>query len=434
MAKGMLTAAAVVKLKASERRVEVPDAGAPGLRLVVHPSGRKVWTMRFRRPGGKQGNLTLGPLDTTGDETRAPQIGHPLTLSAARVLANEIARQRAQDVDVIAVQRSDRHRKRLQIAERSANSFADAAKLFIQERTTRKTGEKPRRWIEEARLLGWDFSEDEPAMVKGGLADRFRDKPVLDFDGDEIYALIAEARRHGVPGMARRSAAPSDARGRHMAAALSAFFKWLHRERRIKVNPVLGLSKPPNSPSRRRFLTDAEIKKFWTACTALGSPFGPMLKLLLLTGQRLNEIARLHEAELTDEAIRLPGSRTKNALPHDVPLSSLAKEVLAEVQRVPNSKYVFSTNGRTPVSGFSKAKTRIDDLLDIEPWVFHDLRRSAATGMAEIGIQPHVIEAILNHVSGHKASVAGIYNRAAYANEKREALEKWAEHLRRIVS
>jgi len=166
----------------------------------------------------------------------------------------------------------------------------------------------------------------------------------------------------------------------------------------------------------------------------MGDPFGPMLKVLLLTGARLNEIARLQESELINDMIRLSGGRTKNALPHDIPLSSLAKEVLASVERVPNCRYIFSTNGRTPVSGFSKAKRRIDELLSFAPWRFHDLRRTAATGMAEIGIPPHIVEAILNHISGAKASVAGIYNLAQYAAEKRVALEKWSEHVRSVVS
>jgi integrase len=185
----------------------------------------------------------------------------------------------------------------------------------------RQTGQKPRRWIEDARILGLDFSDGEPTVIKGGLSYRYRDKPVAEFDGDDIHVLIAEARRHGIPGLGRKSKAPSDARGRHMASALSAFFKWLHAERRIKVNPTIGMSKPSSGPPRRRVLTAAEVKSFWSACADVGPPFGPMLKILLLTGCRLNEIARLEESELRDDAIRLPASRTKNALPHDVPLS-----------------------------------------------------------------------------------------------------------------
>jgi len=430
----MLTASAVAKLKPGERRLEISDAGAPGLRLVIHPTGTKTWAVRFRRPNGKQGNLTLGPLDTSGREDHAPTIGHPLTLAGARALAIEISRQRARDIDVIAVRRTERHRKRIAMMELAANTFGDAAREFVEERVVRKTGEKPRRWIADARILGLDFSNGEPTVIKGGLAYRYRDKPVAEFDGDDIHMLIAEARRHGIPGMGRKSKTPSDARGRHMASALAAFFKWLHAERRIKVNPTIGMNKPPSAPARRRVLTNAELKPFWSACIEMGDPFGPLLKILLLTGARLNEIARLEETELLDDVIRLPGSRTKNALPHDVPLSSLAKDILAGVARIPNCKYVFSTNGRTPVSGFSKAKRRIDDLLSIEPWRFHDLRRTAATGMAEIGIAPHIVEATLNHISGGKASVAGVYNLAQYAAEKRASLEKWANHVQRIVS
>jgi len=245
----MLTPTAVTKLKPTDRRREIRDAGAPGLRLVIHPTGAKTWITRFRRPNGKQGNLTLGPLDTSGNEEHAPTIGHPLTVSGARALAIELSRQRAREVDVIAVRRTERHRKRISMMEFSANTFGDAAKEFIEERVVRKTGEKPRRWIEDARILGLDYSKGEAAVIKGGLAYRYRDKPVAEFDGDDIHLLIAEARRHGIPGMGRKSKARSDARGRHMAAALSAFFKWLHAERRIKVNPAVGMSKPPSAPT-----------------------------------------------------------------------------------------------------------------------------------------------------------------------------------------
>ncbi len=430
--------------KSSKRR-EVSDAGAPGLRLVIHPTGSKVWITRFRRPNGKQGNLTLGPLDTSGREDHAPTLGHPLTLAGARALAIELGRQRSRDIDVIAVRRTEKHRRRVSLLESSANTFGAAVREFVDERVVRKTGQKPRRWMEDARILGLDFSKDkkdgkqkkddgEPTVVKGGLADRYRDKPVTEFDGDDIYVLIQEARRHGIPGMGKRSKAPSDARGRHMANALSAFFKWLHVNRRIKINPAIGMAKPAVGPSRDRFLSDAEIKLFWKACARMGDPFGPMLKLLLLTGCRLNEIARLVDAELTENMIRLPGSRTKNGLPHDVPLPPLATEVLAGIRRIPNCKFVFSTNGRTPVSGFSKTKVKIDKLLSIPPWTFHDLRRTCSTGMSELGVSPHVVEAVLNHISGAKAGVAGTYNRARYNPEKRAALETWADHVRRVVS
>jgi integrase len=153
----------------------------------------------------------------------------------------------------------------------------------------------------------------------------------------------------------------------------------------------------------------------------------------------LNELAKLEEDEVSDDMISLPGARVKNGRPHDVPLAPLARDILAGVERIPNCKFVFSTTGKSPISGFSKLKTRIGKLMadsgvEVPPWRFHDLRRTAATRMGDIGVLPHVIEAALNHVSGAKASVAGIYNRALYASEKRDALERWADRVKEIVS
>lgn len=449
----MLTAAAVSKLKKSDRRREIPDAGAPGLRLVIHPTGAKVWAVRFRRPNGKHGNLTLGPLDTSGREDHEPTLGHPLTLAGARALAIEVGRQRSREIDVVAVRRTERHRRRVTLLESSANTFAIGAKDFIDEHTVRKTGKKPRRWKENARMLGLDYSKDEPSIIKGGIADRWRDKPVAEITPDDIYVLIQEARRHRVPGMAKRGKAPSDARGRHLAAVLSSLFKWLKAHRRIKVNPCLELEKPAPSRARHRVLSDAEVRELWIACDKIGvvpgrntrPPWGAFVKLLILTGARRNEIARLVDAELTGDMICLPDSRTKNSLPHDIPLSAMAKEILAGVQQFPNCKYVFSTNGRTPISGFSKLKKALDQIIAgnrnengvteaMEPWRLHDLRRTASTGMNGIGVLPHVVEVVLNHVSGAaKSGVAGVYNKARYNPEKRAGLELWADHVRGIV-
>jgi integrase len=355
-------------------------------------------------------------------------------------------------VDVIALRSAEKHRKRITLLENSANTFAIGARDFIDEHTVRKTGKKPRRWRENARMLGLDYSSDEPTIIRGSIADRWRDKPAPEITADDIYLLIQEARRHGVPGMAKKGKAPSDARGRHLAAVLSSLFKWLKAHRRIKVNPCLELEKPAPSLSRDRVLTSTELRELWLACDAIGAepgqntrpPWGAFVKLLMLTGARRNEIARLVDAELVDDMISLPGSRTKNALPHDLPLPLLALEILAEVQRFPNCKFVFSTNGRTPISGFSKLKKALDKIIAdqrardgmTEPmplWRLHDIRRSVSTGMNELGVMPHHVEACLNHISGSKAQVAGVYNKAKYNPEKRAALQAWADQVRSIV-
>jgi integrase len=195
-------------------------------------------------------------------------------------------------------------------------------------------------------------------------------------------------------------------------------------------------------------LSTSEIRWFWRAADALGQPFGALFQLLLLTGMRLREAAHMTWAELDDDrtVVSLPGARTKNGRPHLVFLSPLARECLAGVRRIEGKPdYVFTTTGITPVSGFSKAKRDLDEAMleiavienlkaAIEPWRLHDLRRTCATTMAEIGIAPHIVEACLNHISGHKGGVAGTYNRASYANAKRAAWERWAAHIETIVS
>jgi integrase len=194
-------------------------------------------------------------------------------------------------------------------------------------------------------------------------------------------------------------------------------------------------------------LEDAEIVLFWSAAEKLNAPFGAMCKLLLLTGARLREVAGMRRAELSADGATwlVPGTRTKNGKPLNVPLPPLAREILASVQQVAGKPgYVFTTTGTTPVSGFSKTKRRLDELMaeaaaetdeeEIPAWRLHDLRRTCATGMANIGVPPHIVEACINHISGAKAGVAGVYNRAEYGPEKKAALERWANYVAELVS
>jgi integrase len=139
--------------------------------------------------------------------------------------------------------------------------------------------------------------------------------------------------------------------------------------------------------------------------------------------------------ELTDDNAtwNIPGARTKNGRPHVVPLPPLARQIIKAAAGKRPTPLCFTTNGKSPVSGWSKLKARLDRAMAIPQWRLHDLRRTAATGMAEIGIPPHIVEACLNHISGAKAGVAGTYNRAAYAAEKRAALERWAAHVEGLI-
>jgi integrase len=438
-----LTTAAVLKLCATTARREIADSKAVGLYLIVQPkpSGHKSWALRFRRPDGRGAKLTLGSVELTNTESAdEPVFGGPLTLRQARALAAQIDRQRARGVDVVEHYKADRQRKAAAIRKAAANTFGAAVREFVKDYKT-KWG-RPRRWQEDARLLGLaypagvsDPAEVEPQIIPGSLAATWADKPISSIDGHDIHTVVDEARKHGIPGLGRHNSGISESRGRKVHAALSVLFAWLVRDRKLTVNPCVGVWRPAAPPDRERVLNDAEIAKFWKATDQVGQPFGPALKLLLLTGCRLNEVAEMRRGELSDDGVwSLPGARTKNHRPHTLALPPLAQEIITAVPRIAGSDLIFTTNGTTAVTSWPGIKRQLDAVMAAPDWRLHDLRRTAATGMAEIGVQPHIIEAVLNHISGHKGGVAGIYNRAQYAPEKKAALARWADHLQGLVA
>jgi len=212
-------------------------------------------------------------------------------------------------------------------------------------------------------------------------------------------------------------------------ASLAAFFAWCLREGLVDSNPTIGTNRQPEQ-SRDRVLSPDEIKRIWNALD--DNHYGVAVKLLLLTGQRATEIGSLRWTEVGDDEIVLPAARTKNRREHVVPLAPVAKALLKKMPR--RGEFVFERRPGRPLKAWSTFKENLDDHIRasgavLPPWCHHDLRRTAATGMAEIGVAPHVVEAVLNHVSGHKASIAGVYNKAVYAAEKRRALTIWAEYV-----
>jgi integrase len=393
--------------------------------------------MRFRRPNGHTAKLTLGPVDLSGEEAdREPQLGAPLTLAAARRLAAEVQRLRALGRDVWADAREERRQRRIQAGAKVARSFATLARRFVMEHARRKT----RRWKETARLLG--LVPETLEKSRDGLVDRWGDRVIDDISTDDIYAVVIEAHDSGVPGRRPRNLGPSEPRARALFSCLSKFLGWLVARRLAKSNPCTGLARPSAPRPRERTLSDEEIRCFWYACNAIGSPFGPLCQLLLLTGARRDEVSRMTYDELADDGVIwiLDGSRTKNRRPHTIPLSPLARECITSVQRIrSDAGYIFSTNGETPFSGFSKAKRRLDCLVcemlgdGMPPWRLHDLRRTAATGMARAGADLHVIERTLNHVSGSFGGIVAVYQRHKFETEVKRALEAWANLLLEIV-
>lgn len=229
-------------------------------------------------------------------------------------------------------------------------------------------------------------------------------------------------------------------------AYLSKFFNWCVDRDILTVSPATGVKPVAKEVSRDRVLSDDEIRWFWQACEKLGQPWGVLGQALLLTGQRLGEVARMTESEIGNGTWSMTADRTKNGRAHDVPLSDAMRAVLAGVERIHSpAGYLFTTTGRTPVSGYFKGRNYIaeqmleiaadecGEAVEIPHWTFHDLRRTAATGMARMGIPVRVTEAVLNHVSGTGGGIVAVYQRHDYADEKRKALEAWARLVMQIV-
>jgi integrase len=209
-------------------------------------------------------------------------------------------------------------------------------------------------------------------------------------------------------------------------ASLSAFFMWCCRRGLVDNNPV-DFTERHKEESRHRVLSDPELRQLWSALPE--TDYGKAAKLLILTGQRRDEIGKLRwsEIDIARRVISLPRERTKNGKPHDVPLSGPALAILESQPRF--GEYVF---GRCGIKDWSHKKAELDAKLQLEHWVVHDLRRTAATRMVDLGILPHAVEAVLNHY-GHRSGVAGVYNRSLYAAEKAQALARWAEHVMSLV-
>jgi integrase len=378
-----------LKLKPGEAdRIWFDDA-IPGFGLRIRDTGSRSWVFQYK----------------IGTKTRRLVIGQASAVKAGR--AREIAGEHHAKVKLGHDPAAE---KRLQVQRASHTLGALATRYLEQQR-----GElRPGSYREIARHL------EKHAAPLHRL-------PVDAVDQRTIAERLSEIDKNSGAVTANR-----------VRASMSAMYTWGMRGGLVLANPVANTNKREERP-RDRILGDAELRLIWKALE--DNQYGAIVKLLMLTGQRANEIAGLRWSEVDFErgVISLPGERTKNGRPHEVPMANQARSLLEAQSRTEDRELVFG-KGNGPFSGFSRCKdalnARIAELSGgraLAQWVLHDLRRSAATGMAEIGVQPHVIEAVLNHVSGHKGGIAGIYNRAQYSAEKAQALARWDEHVGCIV-
>ena len=335
--------------------------------------------------------------------------GRRLTLGAASALSAAQARKIAAELHITVRAGRDPAGERDAGRARAAETMGAALAAYLPYQQSRL---RPRSYAEVERHLQKHW---RPLHATSLTA----------IDRREVSARLAAIAEQNGPVQANRA-----------RASLQAFFAWAMREGLADGNPVAATGKRPER-SRDRVLSPDELKAIWAA-TADESDYGAVIRLLMLTGARLNEIAALRWSEVQDDRIVLPAARTKNARQHEIPLAAPARDILDGRPRRPSRDLIFGRRHARPLSGWTELKAGLDARIAIAgaplpAWTHHDIRRSVATHMAEIGVQPHIVEAVLNHVSGHKHGVAGIYNRATYEREKRQALDMWAERLLSVV-
>ena len=409
-------------------RQEIPDGLLVGLYLVRQPSKAMSWAVRYRHAGQPR-KLTLGPYPG-------------LKLEAARDLGGRALRAAAEGRDPAQEKQLAKVEAKQKAAEEirgQRDLFENVAREFIERYAKPRAAKKnrPDAWLETGRILGLkpDPADRTKLIESGGdVIPRWRGRKIQEITKRDIISLLDHVQDRGAPIMANRT-----------LAAVRKLFNWAASRDIVSASPCAGVNSPGSEKSRDRVLTDDELRAVWAAADKAGWPFGPIVKLMILTGQREGEVAGMRWSELDLEGEckiwTLPPTRVKNDELHTVPLSDATIEIINALPRIKtDGDFVFAGRRGKPVSSFARAKSRIDDAITteagkpLEDWVFHDLRRTVASGMARLGIQLPVVEKVLNHKSGTFRGIVGVYQRHSFAEEKRAALAVWASHVDGILS
>lgn len=431
-----------------DKRREVPDPALSGLYLVIQPGGAKSWAARYRF-ANKPRKLTLGRWPVMGLADARKAASEALAKVEAGIdPANEKTRAKVERKEAVKVAKAveggvqiEKARAMLADFERRGilHYVAEAAPEAVEQ--LRDAAGAPNK----VKTLIGDYAKRHLSTLRSGAEVKRRlEVEVLPAWGDRDAREITRRDVRDLLDKVADSGRLTSAN--RLRLYLSGFFAWLVDREVIEASPVVGVKAPAKEQKRDRVLSEDEIRWFWQACDAVGEPWGPLGKVLLLTGQRRGEVLGMTDAEIHGENWHLSAKRTKNGRPHVVRLSDPVRAVLGGVQRVKGaSGYIFTTTGQTPLSGLHKGHAKLAAAMveaaekergqpvQIPHWTWHDLRRTAATRMAGLKIPAEVVEAALNHVSGAVAGVAGIYNRHSYADEKREALDAWARYVLALV-
>jgi integrase len=322
-----------------------------------------------------------------------------MVLGKISAVSAQAAREQARQYYAAVLQKRDPARE-VQVAGIDHDSFGQTVALYL---AAKKDDLRERTFIEAERYLtGKDYAKP------------LHSRPLANITRADIAALLNDTTRDSGKATANR-----------LRSNLSSLFMWAQREGKVESNPVAFTHKHEEE-SRDRVLTDGELTAIWNA--AGDGDYGRIVKLLMLTGQRREEIGGLRWAEIENGGIHLPPNRTKNGKAHYVPLPDTVRALLPART---DCDHVFGRNGG--FQGWSAAKAALDKRSGVKDWRLHDLRRACSTGMGNLGVMPHIIEAVINHISGHKEGVAGIYNHADYPAQKRAALDQWAAHIDGLV-
>jgi integrase len=390
-----LTDAKLKALKpAVSGQVEYPDSVVPGLRVRIGVSGTKSFILR-KRVAGKWRNITLG------------RYSERFTLAAARKKARTLLTDIEFNADPVAALPTPRRHEPAGHTIRALWPDYKAAKSHL------------RRLCEVERVF------------KRHILPEFGDRAADGITRAEITNFIDKIARTS-PGMARS-----------VLGYLSSFYGWaLPRLDRLPGNPCRDAGRPQKPKSRDRVLSERELGLLWHILEGEAAPFGPAIQLLLLTGQRRNEVfsADRSEFDLKTGLWTIPAERAKNGVAHLVPLSPQIVDIVKDIMKAGKADKLFPARGNafSGPSGFSKAMTRIRAALEeqagapVPHWSLHDLRRTLATGMQRLGVRLEVTEAVLNHLSGSRAGIVGVYQRHNYFAEKKLALSLWCREVKRL--
>lgn len=432
MATGKITKKSVEAVplppKKSGKREYLWDDTLKGFGLMATDSGVRSYIVQYRI-GGR------------GSPTRRVTIGKhgsPWTAEKARIRAADLLEQVRKQIDPFDAERAkvaaERQRKKDE-AEAARVTTKLAFDRFADDWVTKYAKvEQPKTWA------------DTDSIVRRDLKPFFGNRPLPSITPALIVELLDKVQERG------------DSAAIKAYKALRSLFGWAVTKHQIAASPMLNIKPPAKIAARDRTLTDDELRLAWLAAGGLGYPFGPIIRLLILTGQRRDEVGEMvwSEVDKGKKQWLLPAARAKNGHANLVPLSDPALAIIKDLPVIKSEAgLVFTTTGETPVSGFSKVKARLDksmlDLMQREareggadeediaklamsPWTLHDLRRTLASGCQRLGVKLEVTEAVLNHVSGTRSGIVGVYQTYRYETEKRDALDTWARHVDAVVT